>query len=226
MEQPMTSTHENIATRVATLQAGMAGQLPADVAAAFVAEAADLRAAGVPAGVPTTGSAFPDTELIDATGQPTSVATVAAGRPAVVVFYRGAWCPYCNVALRTYQEHLAPELDHLGIALVAISPQTPDGSLTMQEKHELGFPVLSDPGNRIAAALGILTGPSDDVRAAQSALGLDLTVVNADGTTGLPMPTVVVLDAEGILRWIDVHPDYTTRTEPSDVLAAVDRELV
>ncbi|MGH7747832.1 MAG: peroxiredoxin-like family protein, partial [Candidatus Dormibacteria bacterium] len=161
-----------------------------------------------------------------ATGQPTTVATVAAARAAVVVFYRGAWCPYCNVALRTYQEQLASELDHRGIALVAISPQTPDGSLTMREKNELGFPVLSDPGNRIATALGILTGPSDDVRAAQNALGLDLTVVNADGTTGLPMPTVVLLDADGILRWIDVHPDYTTRTEPAEVLAAVDRELV
>ncbi|MCW2719266.1 peroxiredoxin-like family protein [Pseudonocardia sp.] len=222
----MTSTHETIATRVAALQAGMAGQLSADVGTAFAAEQTALQAAGVPAGVPTAGTAFPDAELIDATGQPTTVATVAAARAAVVVFYRGAWCPYCNVALRTYQEQLAPELDHRGIALVAISPQAPDGSLTMREKNELGFPVLSDPGNRIATALGILTGPSDDARAAQNALGLDLTVVNADGTTGLPMPTVVLLDADGILRWIDVHPDYTTRTEPAEVLAAVDRELV
>ncbi len=221
----MTSTHETIAARVATLQAGMAGKLPADVGAAFAAEQADLQAAGVPAAVPATGSAFPDAELVDATGQPTTVATVAAGRPAVVVFYRGAWCPYCNVALRTYQEQLAPELDHRGIALVAISPQTPDGSLTMQEKNELSYPVLSDPGNRIATALGILTAPSDDVRAAQTALGLDLTAVNADGSTGLPMPTVVLLDADGVLRWIDVHPDYTTRTEPADVLAAADRTL-
>ena len=222
----MTSTHDTIATRVATLQAGMAGQLPADVGAAFAAEQAGLSAAGVPTGVPTPGTAFPDAELIDATGTPTTVAAVAAGRPAVIVFYRGAWCPYCNIALRTYQEQLAPELDRRGITLVAISPQNPDGSLTMQEKNELTFPVLSDPGNRIASALGILTGPSDDVRAAQGALGLDLTTVNADGTTGLPMPTVALLDATGILRWIDVHPDYTTRTEPADVLAAVDRELV
>lgn len=222
----MTSTHQTFATQVATLQAAMAGQLPADVAAAFATEQADLQAAGVPAGIPAPGSAFPDAELLDATGQPTTVATVAARRPAVIVFYRGAWCPYCNLTLRTYQEQLAPELDGRGIALVAISPQTPDGSLTMQEKHELTFPVLSDPGNRIASALGILTGPSTDVRAAQTALGLDLTAANADDTTGLPMPTVVLLDADGVLRWIDVHPDYTTRTEPSDVLAAAGSLLV
>jgi peroxiredoxin len=221
----MTSTHETIATRVATLQAGMAGQLPADIGAAFATEQADLRAAGVPAGIPATGTAFPDTELLDATGRPTTVAATAAGRPAVIVFYRGAWCPYCNVALRTYQQQLAPELDHRGIALVAISPQTPDGSLTMQEKNELSYAVLSDPGNRTAAALGILTGPSAEVRSAQTSLGLDLTAVNADGTTGLPMPTVVLLDVDGTIRWIDVHPDYTTRTEPADVLAAADRTL-
>lgn len=222
----MTSTHETIATQVATLQAGMAGRLPADVGAAFAAEQADLQTAGVPAGVLAVGDPFPDAELLDATGEPTSVRAATAGRPAVIVFYRGAWCPYCNLTLRAYQEQLAPELDRRGIALVAISPQKPDGSLTMQETHDLTYAVLSDPGNQIATALGILTGPSTDVRAAQSSLGLDLTAVNADGTTGLPMPTVVLVDAEGAIRWIDVHPDYTTRTEPEDVLAAVDAVLV
>jgi hypothetical protein len=82
--------------------------------------------------------------------------------------------------------------------------------------------VLSDPGNRLAIALGVLTAPTPDVAAAQHALGLDLTVVNADGTHGLPMPTVALVDRDGIVRWIDVHPDYSTRTEPDDVLRAAD----
>jgi hypothetical protein len=69
--------------------------------------------------------------------------------------------------------------------------------------------VLSDPGNQIAGQLGILTAPSDGTRAAQLQLGLDLTQVNADGTTGLPIPAVVIADADGVIRWIDVHPDYT-----------------
>ncbi len=83
------------------------------------------------------------------------------------------------------------------------------------------FTVLSDPGNQIAGQLGILTAPSDGTRAAQLQLGLDLTQVNADGTTALPMPTVVIADADGVIRWIDVHRDYTTRTEPGQVLQAV-----
>ena len=108
-----------------------------------------------------------------------------------------------------------------GIGLVAIGPEAPDGSLSTKESKELTFTVLSDPGNQIARQLGILTAPSDGTRAAQLQLGLDLTQVNADGTTGLPMPTVVIADADGVIRWIDVHFDYTTMTEPGQVLQAV-----
>ena len=79
----------------------------------------------------------------------------------VLVFYRGIWCPYCNVALSAYQQHLLPALTERGVRLAAVSPQAPDGSLSMQEKHHLGFAVLSDPGNRIARTLGILTQPSE-----------------------------------------------------------------
>lgn len=97
--------------------------------------------------------------------------------------------------------------------------------MSMQEKNELTFTVLSDPGNVIATTLGILTGPTADARAAQLSLGLDLTAVNADGTVGVPMPTTVLIGADGTIRWIDVHPDYTTRTEPAALIAAVATHL-
>ena len=152
---------------------------------------------------------------------PPPSAETAAGRSAVVVLYRGAWCPYCNLALRAYQEELVPQLAQRDIALVAISPQKPDGSLSSQEMNELSFTVLSDPGNQIAAGLGVLTAPSEGARAAQRKLGLDLPEVNADGTHGLPMPTVAIVDRAGTIRWIDVHPDYTTRTEVADIVDAL-----
>ena len=85
--------------------------------------------------------------------------------------------------------------------------------------------MLSDPGNQLARQLGILTAPSDGARAAQMQLGLDLIQVNADGTTGLPMPTVLIADADGVIRWIDVHPDYSTRTEPGQVLQAISQTI-
>ena len=214
-----------IAAQVADHHRSAAGQLPADVADAFAAEQRGLAAgaAAVPRVVP--GDQMPDGDLLDVAGRMTSLAAALCSRPAVIVFYRGGWCPYCNIALRTYQAQLVPALAERGIPLIAISPQTPDGSLSTRETKQLTFTVLSDPGNQIAGQLGILTAPSDGARAAQLQLGLDLTQVNADGTTTLPMPTVVIVDSAGVIRWIDVHSDYTTRTEPDEVLAAITQTI-
>ena len=219
------TTTSTIAEQVASYHRASAGQLPPDVAEAFAAEQRDLAAAGDPSGVAQPGIPLPDGNLLDVAGQPTTLADTLGGRPAVIVFYRGGWCPYCNIALRTYQAELVPALAERGISLIAISPQTPDGSLSTKETKELTFTVLSDPGNQIARQLGILTAPSEGVRQAQLQLGLDTTQVNADGTTGLPMPTVIIADAAGTVRWIDVHRDYTTRTETQQVLRAITRTL-
>jgi len=210
-----------IRDRVVDLQKQMAGQIPDNVLGAFATEQANLDAGGVPAGVATPGTALTDASLLDAHGASTSLADALGERGTVVVLYRGAWCPYCNLTLRAYQDDLVPQLTERAIPMVAISPQKPDGSLSMKEKNELSFTVLSDPGNQIAAALGVLTAPSDGARAAQRALGLDLPEANADGTDGVPMPTVVIVDGQGIIRWIDVHPNYTTRTEVGDILSAL-----
>ena len=219
------TTDLTIAAQVADHHRETAGQLPADVAAAFTAEQRDLAAAGLPAGIARPGDRMPDGELFDVAGRPTTLAQTLGARPTVIVFYRGAWCPYCDIALRTYQAQLVPALTERGIPMVAISPQTPDGSLSTKETKELTFTVLSDPGNQIVGQLGILTAPSEGVRAAQLQLGLDLTQVNADGTTTLPIPTVIIVDAAGVIRWIDVHRDYTTRTEPDQILQAITQTI-
>ncbi|MFF7156028.1 peroxiredoxin-like family protein [Streptomyces sp. NPDC088197] len=210
-----------VADRAAEVQAQAAGRLPAEVGTAFENERRRLMAAGVPDGVAGPGTAMPDGDLLDATGRPTSLSAVRAGRPAVVVFYRGAWCPYCNLTLRTYQEALVDQLRARGVALIALSPQKPDGSLTMTEKLGLSYAVLSDPGNRIAARLGIVFTLADSAQDAQASLGVRLTDVNADGSAALPLATTVLVGADGSIRWIDVHPDYTTRSEPAEILAAV-----
>jgi peroxiredoxin len=212
-----------ITNRVAEMHASMAAEPPSEVLGAFGREQAALAAAGLPDGIAAAGTEVPDAGLLDVHGSPTTLYAATADRAAVLVFYRGAWCPYCNIALSAYQQHLLPQLTERGIRLVAISPQAPDGSLSMQQKHNLAFTVLSDPGNGIARGLGILTQPSPGARAAQLQLGLDLTTVNADSTIALPMPTVAITDPDHILRWIDVHPDYSTRTEPAQVLDALDR---
>ena len=208
------TTTSTIAEQVADYHRASAGQLPAEVAEAFAAEQRALAAAGEPAGIAQPGTRLPDGKLLDVAGQPATLADTLSGKPAVIVFYRGGWCPYCNISLRAYQAQLVPALAERGIALIAISPQAPDGSLSTKESKELTFTVLSDPGNRLARQLGILTAPGGPVR-------VDLGQVNADGTTGLPMPTVVIAGADGVIRWIDVHRDYTTMAEPGQVLQAV-----
>ena len=212
-----------IADAVAARHAAETTTAPDAAPTPYALEQAALAAAGVPAGVLPPGSPFPTAALLDALGAPSSIELVASGRPAVIIFYRGSWCPYCNLALASYRAALSSPLAARGIALIAVSPQHPDGSLSMVEKLDLDFAVLSDPGNRLGEGLGILTRPSDAARASQLAHGLDLEERNADGTTTLPMPTVAIVDARGILRWIDVHPDYTTRTEPAAVLDALDQ---
>jgi peroxiredoxin len=211
-----------IAEQASQLAEQIASQPQSDVFSVFATEQAELESRGVPGGVITAGTKLPDAELLDPRGDPIKLSDALGARPAVIVFYRGAWCPYCNIALRTYQSELLGELDHLGVALLAISPQKPDESLSMQEKHDLRYMVLSDPANVLASAVGIVTAPSSEVRAAQLQLGLDLAAGNADGTTAIPIATTLIVDAGQVVQWVDVHPNYATRSEPAEILAALD----
>ncbi|KAA0110338.1 AhpC/TSA family protein [Mycolicibacterium sp. P1-5] len=199
----------------------MAGHLPAEAVEAFTADQKRMVDDGVAADAALPGTALPDPEVLDKQGNPTRISTLRASRPAVVVFYRGAWCPYCNLTLKAYQDTLVPALAERGVPLIAVSPQKPDGSLSTAEANALTFDVVSDPGNQIASALGIVITPSEASRTVTERLGIDLREANADGGYELPMPTVVVVDGQGVITWRDIHPDYTTRTEVTEILAAV-----
>jgi len=192
-----------------------------DTTAVFEREQAELAASRPPPTAELVGTVVPDVPLVDVDGAPVELGNVV-DRPTVIVLYRGAWCPFCNLTLRSYQQDLVPELARRGVGLIAVSPQLPDGSLTMSEKNELTFTVLSDPGNQIASGLGVLTHPSAEARAAQLEMGLDLAAVNVDGTTVLPMATALIVDSDRKIRWIDVRPDYSARTTASEILAAFD----
>ena len=212
-----------IAEQSAATTDGFNAQVGESVAAVFADEQAALRADGVPAGAVALGDVVPDADLLAPDGSATTLATAlgSAGR-AVVVFYRGAWCPYCNLTLREYQASLLPALAERGVALVAISPQTPDGSRATSESNDLGFPVLSDPGAALIEHLGLRTEPSKAAREAHTGLGFDVADSGSDGTAALPFPTVLVLDDQRRVTFADVHVDYTTRTEVEAILAALD----
>ena len=203
------------------LKAAAAEHLPAEVLDIFNRSIEDFLDQGIPVDSIKVGDVLKPFALDDATGSPVSLDQIVESGPAVVVFYRGGWCPYCNLALRTYQQELLPQLEAFGARLVAISPQPPDESLSTIEKAALEFTVLSDPGSRLAERLGIAFEQADDVLAAQRKLGLDLTKVNAEGSVRLPRPTVLVVDQDRTVRFVDVQPDYTARTEVADIIAAL-----
>jgi peroxiredoxin len=205
------------------LQAASAARLPADVVEVFSRNSQQLHARGIPAGVVKVGDALAPFTLYNAVGKPVGLEDLVATGPAVLVFYRGGWCPYCNLALRTYQRELLPQLDAWHATLAAISPQTPDQSLSTAEKAALDFQVLSDPGSRLARRIGIAFEQAEEVLAAQRRLGLDLAHVNEEGSTLLPMPTVLIVDPNRTVRFAEVHPDYTARTEVADIVAALAR---
>jgi peroxiredoxin len=207
--------------RADQMKAAAAERLPADVVEVFDRSIQDLLERGVPSDVLSVGDTVEPFTLSDATGSSVTLDQLLESGPAVIVFYRGGWCPYCNLALRTYRSELVPKLETFGARLVAISPQTSDESLSTVEKAELNFTVLSDPGNRVAQSVGIVFQQAEDVLDAQRQLGLDLAAVNAEGSTQLPRPTVLIVDEHRVVRFIDVQPDYTARTEVADILAAL-----
>ena len=210
-----------IAEQANDMKAASAGRLPAEVVAAFASDQKALAARGVPPGAVAVADKLDPFALPDATGRLRTLQELTSDGPAVLVFYRGGWCPYCNIALRTYQRELLLALGAYSANLVAISPETPDASLSTQEKGELTYTVLSDAGAALAEALKITFDPSEAGLEGQRTLGLDIRTTRSDGATRLPMPTVLIVDRDHIVRFADIHPDYTGRTEVSDILAAL-----
>lgn len=212
----------SIATQVEQFNDGFTAQIGPDLTAVFDREQTALRDAGVPTGAVTAGDQLPGATLVTVQGDTVTLDEVLQGAPAVVVFYRGSWCPYCNLTLKAYQQELLPVLQGKGVGLVAVSPQTPSASELIITAAELGFPVLSDPGNVLSRDLGIVTEPTGDARAAHTQLGFDVADSNADHTGDIPYPTVLVVDGSGRVVFADVHVDYTTRTEVADIIDALD----
>lgn len=167
-----------------------------------------------------TGDKAPDFSLPDVQGNPVSLSDLLLRGPAVVTFYRGGWCPYCNIQLRAYQTIL-PEMGALGARLVAISPQLPDGSLSTAQTNALTFDVLSDVGNAVAHRYGLVYALPEDLRDALRSNNKALPAINGDGSWELPVPATYVIAPDGHIALASIDVDYRKRLEPDAILAAV-----
>lgn len=160
------------------------------------------------------GQKLPDFSLTNATGKTVTRDELLSQGAVLITFYRGGWCPFCNIALHGLQEHLS-EFTAKGVRLVAISPELPDQTLTTKEKNELQFDVLSDVGNTFAHALGIVWKMPQYLKPILAGFGNDIDARHGDDKFEVPVPTNILVDKEGTIRNIFVEPDYTKRLEPS-----------
>jgi peroxiredoxin len=159
--------------------------------------------------------------LQEVDGEVLTLESITAAGPVVLVFFRTAGCPSCNIALPHYQRELHAGVLELGGTLVAVSPQEPTGLREIKDRHNLAFPVATDRGNALGRQLGITFVASEATQQHSRARGADLGEITGTGTWELPMPTLVVIDQQRVVRFADVHPDWLVRTEAAPVLEAL-----
>jgi peroxiredoxin len=147
--------------------------------------------------------------------------SLLATGPVVLLFFRYAGCPACNIALRHYQAELYPALRDLGATLVAVSPQVPGKLAEIKNRFGFGFPVASDTGNGLARRFGITFTASPASQARARAKGGDLGAALGTGSWELPMPTIVVIGRDRVVRFAEVSPDWLVRAEAQPVIDAV-----
>ncbi|KFY14436.1 hypothetical protein V492_02618 [Pseudogymnoascus sp. VKM F-4246] len=167
------------------------------------------------------GEELPAFTLPDATGKSVASASLLESGPILISFYRGDWCPYCNIELRGLQKRL-PDFKAKGVTLVAITPQLPDTALTTVEKHSLEFPVLSDAGNAFARQLGLVHKQPEGILSLHKSFGIDYNKINGDESHEIPFPATILVDAKGIVRNVFVDADITKRLEPDTALEWTD----
>jgi len=178
---------------------------------------ADLIATGqtdraLKAGDPAPGFALPDGD-----GSLVRSADLLARGPLVLTFYRGVWCPYCNMDLKAI-EAAAPDIRALGAGLVAISPQVAANIRKARRDNGLSFPILSDNGNAVADQFGLRFRLPNDLIDVYKGFGNDLAVGNGEPSWTLPMPARFVIGRDGVIAYAEVNPDYTRRPDPEELI--------
>lgn len=193
-----------------------------DVLDMIDATTADLIATGIAKQALSKGDTAPHFVLPDHQGNMVRSADLLADGPILINFYRGEWCPYCNLELRAYQTQL-DRIQKAKASLIAISPMLPDNSLDLAQKNKLAFPVLSDVGNKVAAEFGLVFTVDTRIQIMYlERLGNDLPTLNGDDSFTLPLPATYVIGPDGTIIYAYVNADYRLRADSEEVLAVLD----
>lgn len=217
MSEKQLSLKQELAAHLATWRA----RVPADRQAIMERHVAELRAS-VEKGALKVGDRAPQIVLGNAKGEVVDVSTLLQKGPVIVTFYRGGWCPYCNMELRAFQR-VQPQIKAAGASLVAISPEKPDDTLSTAEKNALTFEVLSDAGQKVGRAFGLVYAFSEELKSAYRQFGHDIPTRNgiADDWS-LPISATYVIGRDGRIVYAYTDPDYRDRADPAEILSLLD----
>ncbi len=212
----------SLADKIKEFQNKLLPTIPDDTMKVLNAEMRDLIANGIAETSINVYSHFPDFDLPNANNEPHTLDSFLTHGPLVVSFYRGAWCPYCNLEINALQKSL-PDIIKAGGQLVAISPQTPDKSIDQITASQLTFEVLSDIGNTLAKACGLVFTLPESLRPIYAGWQIDIPGHNGDESFELPIPATYIIDTNGVIRYAFVNMDYTQRLEPNIIIEHLEK---
>jgi len=207
----------SLAQNIQAFQAEMIPTIPEETLNTMMSELKTLIASGIAEKATKQGDAFPDFALPDANGKTISSNELLAESPLVISFYRGAWCPYCNLEINELQKRL-PDITAAGGRLIAISPQTPDKSRDQATASQLAFSILSDTGNKLAKQCGLVFTLPQALRPIYEAWEIDIPGHNGDNSYELPIPATYIIDTNGKVQYAYIDMDYTKRLEPDIII--------
>jgi peroxiredoxin len=189
----------------------------AEIRGAILGDLQTLVDSGIVDRAPKVGDKCPDVTLPNLLGEPVRLGGLLQQGPVVLTFYRGGWCPYCNLELHAYQQVL-PELKATGATLVAITPEIADQSLTTVEKNALEFEVLTDLNSEYARKLGLVFTVANELRGIYRGFGIDIEKHNGEGQFDVPLASTFIVDGDGTIAYAFVAADYTLRAEPAEII--------
>lgn len=207
----------SLAQNIQDFQDELIPTIPEATMNTLMSELGGLIATGIAEKSIAQGTSFPDFDLANANQESRSLKSFLGNGPLVVSFYRGAWCPYCNLEINALQQRL-PEITAAGAQLVAISPQTPDKSVDQVTNSKLTFEVLSDINNKLARECGLVFTLPASLRPIYSAWEIDIPDHNGNDHFELPIPATYIIDTDGKIRYVFADMDYTKRLEPDIII--------
>jgi len=202
---------------ITDFQKKMLPSMPHDVLTTMQAEMAKLVATGIASQSKKVGDIAPNFSLENSRGEQVAMQDLLQQGVLVVNFYRGAWCPYCNLELKAWDKAL-PALSALGANLVSITPNTKEKSVELLQENPFGFDILWDCDNQVAQTYGLVFTLAENLRSIYQDFGIDLPVFDGNNRYELPMPATYVIDSNGVILHAFVDADYTKRLDPQDII--------